>query len=73
MIQKLIVPDMIHNVIPHFFKTHSDFGTKSLVSIFLTFVLKFDVSIQNILGEINENVNWILENVVTTLNKTKIT
>ncbi len=41
-----------------------------LSHIFLTFVLEFGVSIPNILGEINGNVAWKLENVVTTLNKT---
>ncbi len=38
--------------------------------IFLTFVVKFGVNISNTLGEINRNVAWKLENVVTTLNKT---
>ncbi len=38
--------------------------------IFLTFVVKFDVHFPNNLGEINGNVAWKLEHVVTTLNKT---
>ncbi len=32
--------------------------------------MTFGVNIQNTLGEINGNVAWKLENVVTTLNKT---
>ena len=32
--------------------------------------MKFGVNIPNTLGEINGNVAWKLENVVTTLNKT---
>ncbi len=59
----LKVPDMIHNIIlKNFFKP---FWYQKFSHIFLTFVVKFGVSIPNTLGEINGNVAWKLENVVT--------
>ncbi len=57
----LKAPGMIHNITffpPIFFHAHCDFGTKGLVIC----VEKFGVNIPNTLGEINENVAWILEN-----------
>ena len=75
----LKVPDMIHNIITHpfffsnhpwFFSNHPWFWYQRFCHIFLTFVLKFGVNIPNTLGEINRNVAWKLESVITTLNKT---
>ena len=50
-------------------KTHTERQNVNIV-IFLTFMVKFGVNIPNTSGEINGNVAWKLENVVTTLNKT---
>ena len=53
---KLKVPDMIHNIItPNFFKLPLILVPK-VSHVFLTYVLKFGVSIPNTLGEINGNV-----------------
>ncbi len=69
VVHLLKVPDMIHNIItPIFFKPTVILVPK--VPFFLTIVVKFGVKIPNTLGEINGNVAWKLENVVTTLNKT---
>ncbi len=64
----LKVPDMIHNITPtHFFQTHSD-----VVGFFSDLCVEIWLSIPNTLVEINMdgNVAWKLENMVTTLNKT---
>ena len=52
-----------------FFSSPPWFWYQKFSHIFLTFVLKFGVNIPNTSGEINVNIAWKLENVVTTLNK----
>ncbi len=55
---------------PHFFSNPLWFWYQKFNHIFMTLVVKFGVHIPNTLGEINGNVAWKLENVVTTQNKT---
>ena len=59
---------MIHNIIPQFISLR--FWYHKFGHIFLVPVVKFDVNIPKTSGEIDRNVAWKLENVVTTLNKT---
>ena len=60
----LKLPDMIHNIIsPIFFKPTVILVPK-VSYIFLTFMVKFGVSIPNTLGEIYGNVAFKLENMV---------
>ena len=61
-----------HDPQPHppFFSNPLWFWYQQFCHIFLTFVLNFGADVPNTLGEINRNVAWKLETVVTTLNKT---
>ncbi len=62
--------DPQHHPPPQLFSNPLGFWYQKFCHIFLTFVVKFGVNSPNTLGEINRNVAWKLENVVTTLNKT---
>ena len=55
---------------PFLFQTHCDFSTQSSVIFFWLLWWNFGVNILITLGEINGNVAWKLENVVTTLEET---
>ncbi len=54
---------------PNLLPTHGEFNIK-FSYIFWTVVVKFCVNIQNTLVDINRNVAWKLENMITTLYKT---
>ena len=60
---------MIYNIIPPILFKPTLIWYKKFSHIFLSFVLRFGVSIPNTLGETNGNVAWKLENVVTALKK----
>ena len=62
---------MIHNIIPQIVFKPTLILVPKVQSYFPDFCAKFGVNIPNTLGVINGNVAWKLENVVTTLNKTK--